>query len=232
MAGLVRGVFTMIDLQTGSIWNHFDGRSIRGAMDGARMDFIPLQMTTFGDWKAEYPDAVVLAGDTGFESRYVEFGLGSSVGAPGDFADTRLPVNALVVGVESGGTFKAYPQDTLVTRSGVVNDVLGDRSIVVFHDEVAGSGLAYSRVINGVPSEFERVASETEWLARDVATESIWNAAGIAVSGPLAGERLEWVPSFITEWYGWYDFYPQTEILGGPADWAAVVAPPRFEIRF
>ena len=222
----------MIDLQTGSIWNHFDGRSIRGAMDGARMDLIPLQMTTFGDWKAEYPDAVVLAGDTGFESRYAEFDLGSSVGAPRDFADSRLPVNALVVGVESEGAFKAYPQDILTDRGGVVNDVLGDRSIVVFHDEVAGAGLAYSRVIDGTPSEFERVDSDTEWLARDVATDSIWNAGGVAVSGPLAGERLDWVPSFITEWYGWYDFHPQTEILGGPDDWAAVVAPPRFNIRF
>ncbi len=222
----------MIDLQTGSIWNHFDGRSIRGPMDGTRMDFIPLQMTTFGDWKAEYPDALVLAGDTGFESRYVEFAPGTSVGAPDDFADSRLPVNALVVGVESGGAFKAYPQDILGVRSGIVNDVLGERSIVVFHDELAGSGLAYSRVINGVPTEFERVDSDTEWLARDLATGSIWSAAGIAVSGPLTGERLDWVPSFITEWYGWYDFHPQTEILGGPDDWAEVVAPPRFNIRF
>ena len=222
----------MIDLETGSIWNHFDGRSIRGPLNGERMDFLPLQMTTFGNWKAEHPNALVLAGDTGFESRYREFALGSSVGAPADFADTRLPENALVVGVELEGAFKAYPQDTLGQQSGVVNDVLGERSIVVFHDELVGAGLAYSRVINGVPSEFERVTSGTEWLARDLATGSIWSAGGIAVSGPLAGERLDWVPSFITEWYGWYDFHPQTEILGGPADWAAVTAPPRFDTRF
>ena len=232
VAGLVRGLFTMIDRQTGSIWNHFDGKSTRGVMEGSRLEFLPLQMTTFGDWKAEFPNAVVLAGDTGFESHYVDFEPGSSVGAPDDFADTRLPENALVIGVESENSFKAYPQDTMTSRSGVVNDVVGQRSIVVFHDELAGAGLAYSRVINGVPSEFERVDSESEWLAMDTATESIWNAKGIAISGPLEGEQLDWVSSFITEWYGWYEFHPDTEILGGPEDWAEVTAPPRFEVRF
>ena len=55
-----------------------------------------------------------------------------------------------------------------------------------------------------------RVVSENRF--EDAATGSTWDLQGLAVAGELKGTRLEYVPSFITEWYGWAAFHPETAI--------------------
>ncbi len=232
VAGLVRGVFTMFDRETGTTWNHFDGKAIKGPLDGVRMELVSLEMLTFGEWKRRHPYAVVLSGETGFESRYREFVPGSRVGAPHNFEDLRLPVNALVIGVESGEDYKAYPQELMTGARAVVNDVVGGQPIAVFHDEITGGGLAYARSLNGQLLTFNLATTEPNWTAIDEQTGSTWDSQGRAISGPLAGSQLDWVSSFITEWYGWADFHPQTEILGTPTDWTDVTGPPTGQFGF
>ncbi len=47
----------------------------------------------------------------------------------------------------------------------------------------------------------------------DVQTGSRWNASGLAVEGEQAGVQLAFVTSFLTEWYGWAAFHPDTTIF-------------------
>ena len=51
----------------------------------------------------------------------------------------------------------------------------------------------------------------------DRQTDSLWSQfLGEAVEGPLAGARLELVPSRLTTWYAWKKEYPDTLVLDTP----------------
>ena len=223
--GLKDGVFTMVDRQTGSVWNHLDGNAAEGPLAGQRMGFIPLQQMTWSEWTALHPDSQILDRSTGFESRYREIFSSAQVGVDSSFSDTRLPANSLVVGVEAWDEFRAFPFDLLAEDNGVVNDVVGGLEIVVLSDLSSQSGLAWSRVLDGVVLAFERVTSSS-FVARDTATGSTWDIRGRATGGPLEGSQLTWVTSFVTQWYGWAEYHPATGLYGSPERWATVATPP------
>ena len=44
--GLFQDVFTMTDRQTGTLWNHLDGKAIRGPLEGKRLTIIPAPQMT------------------------------------------------------------------------------------------------------------------------------------------------------------------------------------------
>ena len=56
-------------------------------------------------------------------------------------------------------------------------------------------------------------ATSEGWFSED---GTRWDASGAAVSGPLAGTTLEFITSFVTEWYGWAAYHPDTTIYGEP----------------
>lgn len=229
--GLKDGVFTMVDRQTGSIWNHLDGWAVEGPLSGQRMGFIPIQHMTWSEWTALHPDTQILDRDTGFESQYREVSPSAQVGAVSTFSDTRLPANSLIVGVEAWDKFSAYPFDLLAEDNGVVNVAIGDQEIVVLFDGSTQSGLAWSRVLDGSLLEFERVAS-ARFTARDTATGSTWDIRGRAIGGPLEGRQLTWVTSFVTQWYGWAEYHPETGLYGTPERWSTVETPPLDNSKF
>jgi hypothetical protein len=52
----------------------------------------------------------------------------------------------------------------------------------------------------------------------DDETGSVWDmATGVALSGDLEGQRLDRLPSFVSFWFAWPDYYPSTEIYQPPA---------------
>ena len=207
--GLLQGVLTMVDRETGSVWTHLDGKAIQGPLQGARMTMIPVPHLTWGEWKASYPSTVVLSPDTPFRDRYRPVRIGVFNPREALFGDQRLAANALVVGVEMSGQFKGYPLEELGKMNGVLNDTLAGQPILVVYDEAAHMGLAYAPVVEGRVLEFYNGASDGLEL-RDRLTDSLWDSRARAVSGPLAGTSLEFVPSFISEWYGWSGYHPDT----------------------
>ena len=130
------------------------------------------------------------------------------------FGDDRLASNALVVGVEVDDLFKGYSVEALTEVGGVVNDTLASQPIVVLYDDVARTGLAFSRAVDGQLLEFYNAASQGFEL-RDRQTQSLWDREGRSISGPLVGTTLEFVPSFISEWYGWSAYHPESELFQG-----------------
>jgi hypothetical protein len=49
----------------------------------------------------------------------------------------------------------------------------------------------------------------------DDRTGSRWDLSGLAVSGPLAGERLRPAVAIDSFWFDWAAFHPNTGIYGG-----------------
>ena len=208
--GLKQAVLIMIDRETGSIWTHLDGKAIQGTMEGKRMPMIPLPQMTWGGWRTSRPDTLILSPDTVFAERYRPVQIARYNQREAGFGDDRLASNALVIGVEVDDVFKGYPVDE-VGRVGVVNDTLAGQPIVIFYDSAAQSGLAFSRVVNDQVLEFFNNASEGLEL-RDRATNSMWEIQGLAIEGSLEGAKLNFVSSFISEWYGWSGYHPETDI--------------------
>ena len=221
MFGLNEGVLVMYDRETGSVWHHFNGEASSGYYKGRTLDFLPVQMVRWDQWKSLYPDTVVLTDNTGYQGNYRAITPGAAAGYTSAFVDYRLPANALVLGVQVAGGVKAYPQQLVIEAGGVVNDVIGGQPVTVFFD-ATGSGLAYSPEVNGDVLQFSPHESG-RWV--DSLTESTWEANGFAVSGELAGTRLRWLTSFVTEWYGWAEYHTDTTIFGTSSDWARVKGP-------
>ena len=212
--GLLQDVFTMVDRETGTLWTHLDGKAIQGPLEGKRLTLIAVPHMTWGDWRASHPDTTVLSPDTPFQDRYRPVQIGVFSRQEDLFGDDRLASNALVVGVEVDNLFKGYSVEALTEAGGVVNDTLASQPIVVFYDDDARTGLAFSRTSDGQLLEFYNAASQGFEL-RDRQTQSLWDREGNAISGPLAGTTLEFVPSFISEWYGWSAYHPESELFQG-----------------
>ncbi|MCH8990056.1 MAG: DUF3179 domain-containing protein [Chloroflexi bacterium] len=212
--GLLDGAFRMKDRETGTIWTHLDGKAIAGPLEGQRLTMVPIPQTTWGRWKADYADTLVLDPDTPFQDRYVR-PVQIGVYNPNEaiYGDDRLPSNTLVVGVEVEGVFKGYPLDELESAGGVVNDTLAGEPIVVIYDSAARTGVAYRRQFDGRTLEFHNV-SEDGYEFRDRETGSLWDVHGRTAEGAYGDARLEFVPSFISEWYGWSAYHPETQLYG------------------
>lgn len=216
--GLYNAVMVMNDRETGSIWSHLGGEAVDGPMKGSQLEIIPLAQVTWERWLELHPDTLVLSNDTPFKGWYSDTGIGSPGLGPDFIAsivnwDDRLPHNELVLGVTAEGAFRAYPLLVIIDSGGIINDTLADKPVVIFMDASSVFSIAFSREVNGQVLQFENVGDEGLKIV-DKKTGSTWNLEGQAVTGPLEGETLSFVTSFITEWYGWSAYHPQTDIYG------------------
>ena len=214
--GLYDAVMVMSDEETGSIWSHLGGGALDGPMQGAQLELIPLIQTTWEQWLELHPDSLVLSDETPYKDWYSDPGLGNAGFGP-EFVrsivnwDDRLPPNDLVLGVGVSGAFRAYPRHAVSTEQGVVNDVLAGEPIVIFMDGSSAFSVAYSREVDGRILQFENASDENLEIF-DIETGSAWNLEGRAIAGPLEGEALTFVTSYLTEWYGWAAYHPTTDI--------------------
>jgi hypothetical protein len=218
----------MWDDRTESWWQQITGEAIVGELTGSTLTMLPAQIVSFADFKAAFPNGLVLSRDTGFQRSYGSnpyTGYDNVNSSPFLFngvADHRLPPMERVVTVELNSDDVAYPFDALMQR-GVVADTVGATPIVVLWTAGTSSALdqraiassrdigatgVYLPIIDGQPIAFEL----REGAIVDHETGSVWNALGQAVSGPLAGRRLEPVIHGDHFWFAWAVFKPDTRI--------------------
>jgi hypothetical protein len=129
--------------------------------------------------------------------------------------DPRLPMSALVLGVEVDGATRAYPLERLDAAGTAVNDTLGGRPIVVLHPAGTLMAAAFGRAVGDEVLDFEGGAGDG---VVDRQHRTRWNHAGEAVDGPLAGQTLPFVRSGIEEWYVWAAYHPDTTIFDRTGD--------------
>ena len=205
----------MADRQTNSVWSHLDGEAIEGPLTGTEMSFLPLVHTTWEEWLDLHPETSVLSYDTDFQAQYRDVSLGMPNGR---FAqelltiDDRLQSEALVLGVMIEDAFVAYPVSVLEQTSGVINDNVAGTSIVVFYDAPANAAIAFSRQVDGQEAQFELVTGDS-FLARDSVSGTLWDFSGRSVAGE---DSLDFVTSYLSEWYGWSAYHPATTIYALP----------------
>jgi hypothetical protein len=227
----------MYDRQTGTYWSQATLEAIVGPLAGRRLEFLPAQIVSWGDWRGAHPSGRVLSQDTGFDraygqNPYLEYDSPRNDDPflfSGD-PDPRLRATARVLGVDASGQHVAFPYEDLARRAvngfSAAQTRVGSQDVVVFWKQGTASALdqpniAASRDVGSATAYEPR--SENLLLHFEAApggfvdeeTHSRWDLFGRAVEGPLRGTRLRALPAVDHFWFSWAAFFPQTEIYRG-----------------
>jgi hypothetical protein len=226
----------MYDRQTGTYWSQATLEAIVGPLAGRRLDFIPAQIVSWGDWRAAHPNGLVLSQDTGFDRAYGQNPYQGYDSPRNDdpflFSgdpDPRLPATEHVLGVDASGRQVAFPYEELARHAvdgyAAVHTRVGEQDVVVFWKRGTASALdqpeiAASRDVGSATAYDPRLgdrllhftAAQRSFV--DDETGSRWDLFGRAVEGRLRGARLRALPAVDHFWFSWAAFFPDTEIYG------------------
>jgi hypothetical protein len=228
---LYRSNKLMYDRQTRTLWNQLTGEPVLGELVGSdiRLDLLPVVVTTWADWQDQHPDTVVLSLETGFARTYEP---GAAYGDYFSYYDTMFPVwqrsdllaaKDRVYALQLEGIPVAYPVDRLVEEV-VANHQVGETPLVVLAMRggilVDGYSLRVGQVRYDAGAEVRAYAREGYEFspAGDLAQlqdqfGGAWQITEQALVGPQ-GSRLERLNGHLAYWFGWYAFFPRTEVYG------------------
>ena len=224
----------MYDRATESLWTHFDGRAVVGLLAGTELSEFPSPLLSWGDFRSAHPTGKVLDWEaSGFSRDYGRnpyTGYDDPEGTPFLFRgalDERTGAMARVVGIELAGSSVAYLLDAIRQGQGHATNTSVDGTDLVIlwtpgqasalDDEVIAEGVDVGSVgvfmaqVDGNTLTF----THTDDGFVDSGTGSVWSITGEALSGPLAGSRLERVPHLDTFWFAWSTYQPDTALVGG-----------------
>ncbi|MEO5886772.1 MAG: DUF3179 domain-containing protein [Anaerolineales bacterium] len=219
----------MYDHQTESWWQQATGEAIVGELTGTQLEFYPVVIISWEDFKTAYPQGRVLSRETGLLRDYGRnpyLGYDDVNNPPflyqGPDTPSQLPPVARVLTIDLNGEAVAYPYETL-EKIGAVNDRVGGEAVVIFWQagtvspldssttasgRDVGTAAAFSRQLDGQTLSFTLV----EGKIIDDQTKSEWNILGQAVSGELKGKQLSSLVSINHFWFSWAAFKPETKI--------------------
>lgn len=218
---LYRSNKLMLDRQTWTLWSNLLGEPVIGRLATApvRLEVLPMTLTTWEDWLTDHPDTRVLDLKAIEKTAGRKFGFDYAPGAadrartgvsfPVWLKNDALERDREVFTLRLGGAAKAYPVDRVLAR-GVINDELGGEPIVVVGNAESGAIRAYRREQRVFSKAAER------GRLRDAAGE-LWVLGEHTLAVASGGDKpaLERLPGHVAFWFGWYAFYPQTEVFDG-----------------
>lgn len=204
---LVNSNLVMYDRATDSEWPQILGVAIDGPLAGQGLEEVRVIWTTWGAWKARYPDTRVLSHETGHVRNYRRDPYGSYNPISGYYLpessrlfpvmveSRRLPPKATVLGFRTAAGAAAVTTDALRDEA-VIDLTVGGRHYSVIHD----SGL------------------DTGWVFHnprrtDIRVEDLqFGPQGVSGGGT---EGLVAVNAFEAMWFAWQAFYPDTLLYPG-----------------
>jgi len=203
----------MYDHQTESLWHNLTGEPVVGSLarSGIKLKVLPVTITTWENWLRDHPDTVVLDINTGYERDYTpgkpygNYFASPDTMFPASPRDQRLPPKTYVFALQLNGQPKAYPLEML-SKKGVINDTLAGVNLTILADATTRTARAYERrghsfAPGGTPTKVVEQKSGEVWQVQE---EYLVNSHG--------GERLPRLGGHVSYWFGWYAFYPKTEV--------------------
>ncbi len=136
---LWRSNLVMYDRKTDSLWPQVLGEAAVGEMTGTKLPILPSDQVRYGDWKKKFPQGEVLSRDTGtfrnygsnpYGDYFAVTNLSLSLTNP---TDTRLPNDALILGIVINEKAKAYSIDS-VKKEKVVEDIFEGKNLILRYD--------------------------------------------------------------------------------------------------
>ncbi len=219
----------LFDRATDSLWSQMRLQSVCGSFQGRRPPILPVVQVTWAGWKALHPETTVVSFDTGFRRNYNVYPYGSydQIGNeqllfPQSVIDRRLPMKETVLGIVHEGLARAYSMSRMGTSAPrlVLNDVVNGLPIAVAFDSGHSMAIPFDRRLFKADGTEVRETLDLDvvddgaalFRMKDRQTGSIWNVAGEAMEGPLAGERLRQIATYSAFWFSWAAFNRDSEI--------------------
>jgi hypothetical protein len=132
-------------------------------------------------------------------------------------AEESLRPDERVIGLVINGDARAYPIPVLSVHE-IVNDVVGGEPVAVTWCPLCYTALVFSRDVDGRERPLSFGVSgkllHNTLIMVDRQTDTLWSQLyGAAVDGPLAGTRLAFFPSLLTDWATWKTQHPGGRVL-------------------
>jgi hypothetical protein len=210
---LYRSNKLMHDRATNSLWNQLTGEPVSGRLvdSGVRLEQLPIVVTTWGEWRKEHAETLVLdPARTGFDrdyqkSPYDSYFDSSETMFPVWLKNDRLKTKGVVFAIIVNGRPKAYPVEVL-KHEGLTHDEVGGRPIVLVTNPRSGAVRAYDtsgrRFVDAGGGRLTEEGTGVSWKAEEEGLVS------------ETGEVLLRIPGHNAFWFGWFAFFPTTEIYG------------------
>ncbi len=210
---LYRSNKLMYDRPTNSLWNQLTGEPVAGrlAQSGIHLERLPVVVTTWGEWKSEHPNTLVLDPEkTGFDrnyekSPYEDYFASKETMFPVWLKNDRLSMKEVVFALIVDGRPKAYPIDVL-KRETLIHDEVGGRKIVLVTHPQSGATRAYM-------SSAKRFTNSGRGRLVEEGNGAVWKVEEESLVAET-GETLPRIAGHNAFWFGWFAFFPTTEIYG------------------
>jgi len=129
------------------LWSQIKGQAVSGPPSGQALRTLPVELTTWADWRARHPETSVLSSETGFRRDYSRDPYAGYFDRPGLVfpakpKSDRLPEKSRVLGVwVADGTAKAYPLKAFANSREPVEfqDRIAERSLTLRYDPASKS---------------------------------------------------------------------------------------------
>ncbi|NET37239.1 MAG: DUF3179 domain-containing protein [Cyanothece sp. SIO1E1] len=133
----------LYDRETESLWSQIENQAIAGPSSGKRLEMLPTQFLTWGQWQSQYPNTLVLTTDTGYQrdyhkKAYAGYEASSRLYFPVAHESKKLKKKERVLGISIEGHYKAYPVKKLAKKKEGFQDMFADQKIWVRYDKAAG----------------------------------------------------------------------------------------------
>jgi hypothetical protein len=202
---LVNSNLTMYDRGTNSWWPQVTATAVRGPLTGEHLREFRVIWTTWGEWKAAYPDTTVLTEDTGYTRRYGSDPYGSYNPRGGYYAsdrtlfdpltdDDRAEPKRVVIGTRTSEGAVVFDKKRLLSER-VRTGTIADTEYVAVAEETLSTGFVYanpqSRSVTPVEDGY-RVDGE------------VYDADTLPLDRTLAFDGM---------WFAWAGFYPEVSYV-------------------
>ena len=181
LAGINNQNFLMRDKETGTWWQQITGKAVYGPLRGEALELVPYDELSYKEWKSEVSDGKVLAPvpkyvkeyDSNWEPEILKLPVVIS------FPGKELKSRDVVVGLELEGASRAYPWESLVKQSPVIDRVHGTPLLVAVAPDGKSFRVFISR-IDGKDAEFFLKSDDSPPDAKLSAAAAPNSSAGVA----------------------------------------------------
>lgn len=147
----------MYDRQTEPLWSQLLMQAVSGPSSGTLLTMIPTRLTSWQEWKTEYPQTMILTTKAGYRRNYSKnpykaYDTYDELMFPVNTQNDLLPKQALVVSVEVAGKYKAYPFSQPRKKNQPILDTFNDKTLRVSFDPKSESVLVQDATGAQVPS--------------------------------------------------------------------------------
>lgn len=221
LAGINNGNALLRDTATSSIWQQSTGQAIFGPLKGRQLALIHSDELRFALWRQENPAGLVLKSNPEYADQYETKDWDAHIGKYPTVVDTRasgIAPHDLMLGVTVDGVSKAYPVQAILAAK-LIEDKVGGVPVLLLVGPDGSSIRVFRAALSEAPMTFllpnGTDSGRQARTVRDAETGSLWNFAGCAIDGALAGKCLAPLDGYKDYWFDWMNHHPATKVYRG-----------------